>query len=109
VPVLPPQRARLTLGGLAVDVPAWRVTIGGRLVHLTPTEFRVLVFVTQHAGEFVRREDLAREVWGDISQSDSRTIDAYMRRVRDKLLAAGGPQLLHVRGLGYQLVAVNPS
>jgi DNA-binding response OmpR family regulator len=38
--------------------------------------------------------------------SGSRTIDAYMRRVRDKLVDAGGPRLLHVRGLGYQLVSV---
>jgi two-component system, OmpR family, KDP operon response regulator KdpE len=106
---LPAQRARLTLGAMALDVPAWRATVGDHLLHLTPTEFRVLVFLTQRAGEFVSREELAREVWGDASVSGSRTIDAYMRRVRDKLVASGGPHLLHVRGLGYQLVAVSSS
>lgn len=103
------QRARLGFGALAVDVPGWRATVDGRLVHLTPTEFRVLVFITQRAGEFVRRDELALEVWGDATVSASRTIDAYMRRVRDKLLLAGGPQLLHVRGLGYQLVTTSPN
>jgi DNA-binding response OmpR family regulator len=97
-------RSSLLLGGLAIDVPGWRVSIDGRQIHLTPTEFRLLLFVARRSGEFVGRAEIARELWGDPSMSGSRTIDAYMRRVRNKLVGKGTPQLLHVRGLGYQLV-----
>jgi len=97
-------RSHLSVGSMTIDVPGWRVSVDGRHMHLTPTEFRLLLFLAKHAGAFVSRDEVARDVWDDAIGGDSRTIDAYMRRVRNKLPGNGTPQLLHVRGLGYQLV-----
>ena len=90
---------------MSIDVSGWRVFVDGQLVHLTPTEFRLLVFLAKRAGNIVGREQLAREVWGDGSMSSSRTIDAYIRRLRNRFVGSDTPQFLHVRGRGYQLVA----
>jgi two-component system OmpR family response regulator len=95
---------QLQVGELSIDLPAWRVQLGGRVIDLTPTEFKLLVYLATRAGAIVSRDQLANEVWGDHSMSGSRTIDAYLRRLRNKLLGPGTPRFLHVRGLGYQLV-----
>jgi DNA-binding response OmpR family regulator len=104
----PDARRHLTdapdLGTLRVDVAHWRVTLNGRRLDLTPTEFQLLAFLAQRAGQVVSREDVAQAVWGDASMSRSRTVDAYARRIRAKLEVPGGPRLMCVRGFGFVLV-----
>ncbi|HEY3063477.1 MAG TPA: response regulator transcription factor [Chloroflexota bacterium] len=92
------------LGALSIDLPGWRVRVAEREVHLTPTEFKLLSYMASCAGAIVSRDQLADDVWGTRTMSASRTIDAYIRRLRNKLRGPGTPQFLHVRGLGYQLV-----
>jgi len=92
------------LGRLSIDLNGWRVRVDQREVHLSPTEFRLLAYFAARVGAIVSREQLAREVWGNEAMCSSRTIDAYLRRLRNKLCGPGTPQLLHVRGFGYQLV-----
>jgi len=96
---------RSRLGQLDMDLARWRVTLAGQHIHLTPTEFKLLRFLVNRAGEIVSREELARMVWGDSSMRDSRTIDAYVRRLREKLSGSAAPTIVGVRGLGYQLLA----
>jgi DNA-binding response OmpR family regulator len=98
------QPKSLGVGTLTIDVPRWYVAVDGRRVHLTPTEFKLLVHLATRAGEMVTREQLAHDVWGDGAMSRSRVIDAYVRRVRHKLGNNGTPQFLPVRGVGYQVV-----
>jgi two-component system alkaline phosphatase synthesis response regulator PhoP len=95
---------------LRVDVARWRVTLDDRPLDLTPTEFQLLVFMARRPGEIISRQELARGVWGDESMSQSRTIDAYVRRISAKLAGARrlapaevAPRVLSIRGLGYQL------
>lgn len=99
------KSALLQLGTLCVDVPRWRVTLDSRRLHLTPTEFQLLAYLAQHAGELVSREDVARNVWGNASMSRSRTIDAYVRRVRRKLSGRGAPTLVNIHGFGFMIAA----
>jgi DNA-binding response OmpR family regulator len=96
---------RAKLGELEMDLARWRVVLAGQHIHLTPTEFKLVRFLVSRVGEIVSRDELARMVWGDASMRDSRTIDAYVRRVRDKLSGAAAPTIVGVRGLGYQLLA----
>jgi two-component system response regulator MprA len=97
------------VSGLHVDVAHWRVTLNGRRLDLTPTEFQLLAFLARRAGQVVSREEVARAVWGDASMSRSRTVDAYARRLRAKLDAPGGPRLMNVRGFGFVLVGPLPT
>jgi len=100
------------LGRLRVDLARWRVTVDDRLLNLTPTEFHLLVFMARRPGEIISRQELARGVWGDESMSRSRTIDAYVRRIANKLASAeeeDPPRILNIRGLGYQLAIAQVS
>jgi DNA-binding response OmpR family regulator len=99
----PATAAASPLGTLRVDLARWRVTLDGKPLELTPTEFQLLVFMTRRPGEIVSREELARGVWSDACMSRSRTIDAYVRRISAKLVGPGAPRMLSIRGLGYQL------
>jgi DNA-binding response OmpR family regulator len=99
------QEGRHALGSLQVDLARWSVTLNGRRLHLTPTEFQLVTFLIQHAGQVVSRQEVAHAVWGNVSMSTSRTIDAYVRRLRAKLGEPGAPWLLTVRGYGFVLVA----
>lgn len=96
-----PGRARLH-----VDISRARVTLDDRLLDLTPTEFQLLAFMTHRPGEIISRQELAREVWGNEGMSQSRTIDAYVRRISSKLGGEASPRILSIRGLGYQLAGL---
>ena len=97
-------------GRLRVDLARWRVTVDDKPLDLTPTEFQLLVFMAKRPGEIISRQELARGVWGNESMSQSRTIDAYVRRISSKLSGSRfnaygdwPPRILNIRGLGYQL------
>jgi DNA-binding response OmpR family regulator len=98
-----PEPRTVDVGDLSIDVPRWHVEVAGRRIDLTPTEFKLLVHLANRTGEMVTREQLAQDVWGDGSMRHSRTIDAYVRRVRHKLGERATPRFLPVRGLGYQV------
>ena len=94
------------LGQLVIDEPRCRVTLGGKDVHLTPTEYRLLCVLASRAGEVLSRKELAERVWGYHDPDVGRSLDVHMRRLRTKLEGGleAAPQLLTLRGFGYQLL-----
>jgi DNA-binding response OmpR family regulator len=78
----------------------------GRVVSLTPTEMKMLVFLSRRPGQAVSRDEALEDVWGDAYGGDSNVVDVYIRRLRQKLERdPNNPQLLQVeRGVGYKLV-----
>ena len=91
----------LRLGDLLVDVPRHLVTVRGKRIELTATEFKLLTVLAQRRGRVQSRDALLRDVWDYNSLVDTRTVDTHMRRLREKL----GPAAKHldtVRGLGYR-------
>ncbi len=94
----------LRLGDLVVDRRRVEVTIGGRPLQLTATEFRILGVLAEAGGEVCSRDRLLDSVWGQDFFGDRRTVDVHIRHIREKLEAAGAPDLLEtVRGFGYRL------
>ncbi|MBM3877178.1 MAG: response regulator transcription factor [Verrucomicrobia bacterium] len=88
-------------GPLAVDLPRHHVTVKGRAVELTATEFKLLTVLAQRRGRVQSRDVLLRDVWEYDAAIDTRTVDTHMKRLREKLGAAG--ELLEtVRGVGYR-------
>jgi len=94
--------AVLNAGPISVDVPSCRVTVEGREVSLTALEFRLLVELLQKRGRVLSRDQLLDTVWGIEADIVTRTVDAHVKRLRDKLGPAAD-LVETVRGLGYRL------
>ncbi len=100
-----PARAGATalVGHLSVDARAHRASVDGDALDLTPTEFRLLAGLAARPGEVVDRKALLRAGWPDERDPDPEWLKAHLARLRSKLVAAGAPDLVNVRGVGYRL------
>jgi DNA-binding response OmpR family regulator len=91
----------MKFGDLLIDGPRHLVTVRGKRVELTATEFKLLTVLAQRRGRVQSRDTLLRDVWEYNSRVDTRTVDTHMRRLREKLGPAA-KQLDTVRGIGYR-------
>lgn len=105
-PDSPTQRGPIRIGELQIDHASHQVTVGDRVLQLTPTEYRLLSVLVARPDQVVPRDTLAKLVWGDPDTGTSRTIDVHIGRLRVKLTQAGptAPQIISVRGFGYKIV-----
>ncbi len=87
---------------VVIDVERHVVTVQGKPIELTTTEFRLLVALVERKGRVQSRELLLKDVWEYDTGIDSRTVDTHVRRLRQKLGAAA-KYLDTVRGFGYRL------
>ena len=101
----------LRQGDLLVDLTAKRVWRGDEWIHLTPTEFKLLVTLMRRAGQVVTPEELVSEVWGEQYTEDIGYVRRYIWHLRKKVEPdPENPQYIHnVRGFGYrfQVTAVS--
>ena len=74
-------------GKIRVDLQARLVTRGEETVHLTPTEYRLLMVLINHAGRVVTTAQLLREVWGPAHAENGHYVRIYMGHLRQKLEA----------------------
>jgi two-component system phosphate regulon response regulator PhoB len=96
--------ATLTYADLEVDAATHRVRRGGRPIHLTPSEFRLLQHFIESPRRIFTREGLLDSVWGANSDVELRTVDVQIRRIRKALNEGGRPDLIRtVRSAGYAL------
>ena len=95
----------LRFGDLEIVPDEGVVRRNGRDVHLTKTEFRVLVELAQSPGRVFSREVLLERIWGYGYFGDGRLVDVHVRRLRTKIEAdpANPRHVVTVRGLGYKL------
>jgi DNA-binding response OmpR family regulator len=101
----PAEAERLTFGEIEVDLDRLLVYRRGRLVELTPIEFRLLRYLIVHRGRPFSRAALIEAVWGYDSEIGSeRTVDVHVRHLREKLEDdPSTPRwLVTVRGVGYK-------
>lgn len=104
----PAKRATVALvflGQLAIDRHRHEVTVGDRVVHLTPREFQLLWTLTQRPGKVYRREELLTLVWGTETFVAVRTVDVHMAKLRRKLRTREDhPDIVEtIWGVGYRL------
>lgn len=94
----------LRQGDLVVDLAAKRVWRDEELIHLTPTEFKLLVTLMENAGEVLLPQDLVRAVWGEQYASDVGYVRRYIWHLRKKLEHdPSRPQYIHnEHGFGYR-------
>jgi len=93
-----------TIDDVRLDVGRGAVYRDGRPVRLSAREFQLLVYLIEHRGQLLSREQLHRDVWGFSSEVSSRTVDVHVARLRKKLERnAAAPRLIMtVQGLGYR-------
>jgi two-component system KDP operon response regulator KdpE len=93
-------------GSLEIDFNARAVTVKGREVKLTATEYALLKILAQHAGKVITHKQLLREVWGPNSEEQSQYLRVYMTHLRKKIEPADArDKLLRTEsGIGYRLV-----
>lgn len=99
----PPSDAQsFAAGPIQIDGVRHRVTVSGKVVHLTSLEFKLLRTLVQRRGRVQERDRLLSDVWGYESMIDTRTVDTHVRRLREKLGKAGDA-IETIRGFGYRL------
>jgi DNA-binding response OmpR family regulator len=92
---------------IILDRGSGRVTRWDEELNLTPTEFRLLVYMAQHSGQALSRSQILAAVWDvDVALMDERVVNVHIRRLRGKIeLDSSKPDiLLTVPGIGYRLV-----
>ena len=94
----------LRLGELEIDVSSMTVQVQGRNVLTTVREFRLLEYLAAHRGRVLTRDQLLDAVWKETPFVTPRSIDVYIRRLREKIeLDPRHPQYLKtLRGIGYR-------
>jgi two-component system phosphate regulon response regulator PhoB len=99
---------RLQVSELVLDGESKRVFLGGELLNMGPTEFRLLQFFMSHPERAYSRNQLLDQVWGANVYVEERTVDVHIRRLRKSLQSKGldyGSLIQTVRGTGYRFSA----
>ena len=99
----PGASGSLEVGPLVMDRGRHIVRAAGRVLDLTPTEYRLLEALALHGGEVVLRDALLRAGWPDDPDPDPLWLKPHLARLRRKLQLAGGPPVVSVRAVGWRL------
>ena len=103
-----PEPNRITAGPIAMDLDARSVTMAGKPVDLTRTEFGLLATLVRQCGKVLDREALTDGAYEGGRVVSDRTIDSHMRRLRAKLRETGIDPIQTVHGVGFRLDASAP-
>src|SRR5262245_2058282 len=102
-PVMPP-RSRVQRGEIVIDPTAHSVSVAGRAIELSALEFRLLHYMASHPGMVFSRDQLLDSVWGNDRTVTPRSVDVYIRRIREKIESR--PQepayVQTIHGVGYR-------
>lgn len=97
------EAALLELAEIRLDKSSHQVWVHGEEIRLTALEFKLLVVLLERRGRVQRRELLLSDVWGIDAAITTRTVDTHVKRLRQKLGAAGR-HIETLRGVGYRCI-----
>jgi DNA-binding response OmpR family regulator len=89
-------------GAITINKERFEVTVEGKRVELTATEFKILELLASKKGNVFTREAILDHLWGDEKIVVDRTVDVHIRHLREKLGKAGDA-IKNIRGMGYKL------
>ena len=103
-PEMPNGLSTLTVEDMEIDGSAMQLSVKGELIPTTATEFRLLDYLARHPGRVFSRDQLLDAVWGDARFVTPRSVDVYVRRIREKIeVDPETPRYLKtMRGAGYR-------
>jgi DNA-binding response OmpR family regulator len=96
-----PQPVCMEVGGLVMNRSTREVRLRERRIDLTRTEFAILEMLMRNAGRVVTRDALIDSVWGNSSDIENNTLDAFVRLLRAKIEEPG--LIRTIRGVGYSM------
>lgn len=104
----PSTRSQTAAADLEIDSLAMKLSVRGSEVLTTSLEFRLIEYLARHRGQVFTRDLLLDAVWGDMQFVTPRSVDACVRRIREKIEPnrASPTYLKTIRGIGYRLDAV---
>ncbi len=96
----------INCGRLCIHIANHRVTVDGENIHLTPTEYKLLLELARHHDQIILHEQLLTSVWGQEYCNDTEYLRAYIYNLRKKIEANPSAPAVIVRypGLGYSLI-----
>lgn len=102
------MRSRTEAADLVIDSLAMKLSVRGSEVLTTSLEFRLIEYLARHRGQVFTRDLLLDAVWGDMQFVTPRSVDACVRRIREKIEPdrTSPTYLKTIRGVGYRLDAV---
>ena len=93
----------LNANDIILDVGKHRLSIAGKTLDVSPTEFKLMYFFMTHQDNVYSRTQLLDQVWGRSAYIEERTVDVHIRRLRKILKQYGKDELVQtVRGFGYR-------
>ncbi len=95
---------KITVGSTVLDYDALTVTINGKETILPQKEFYLLYKLLSYPNKIFTRQQLMDEIWGMLSESDERTVNTHINRLRDRFSDCEDFEIITVRGLGYKAV-----
>ena len=95
---------RLLVGGTLLDYDSFSVSSEGYISELPRKEFLLLYKLLSYPGKIFTRRQLMDEIWDMDSDTDERTVDVHINRLRDRFKGNPDFDIVTVRGLGYKAV-----
>ncbi len=93
---------KIVVGRTVVSSTDWTLTVAGEKRTLARKEFALLFMLLSYPGRLLTRRQLMDEVWGVSCETDERTVDVHIKRLREKLKNVDDFEIVTVRGLGYR-------
>ncbi len=99
-----PAKKIISFDDLVINLDRHEISLKGEPLALKPKEYELLVFLAQHRGNVLSRENILETVWGWEYIGDSRTVDVHIRWLREKVEAnpASPTRIITIRGVGYR-------
>lgn len=95
---------KLTVGSLILDAEERSAVLDGEDIPMTVREFNLLYKLLSYPKKAFTRSQLMNEFWDAETESGSRTVDVYMRKLREKFAECDDFEIVTVHGLGYKAV-----
>lgn len=95
---------RIVIGQTVLDYDALTVTVHGKETLLPQKEFYLLYKLLSYPNKIFTRQQLMDEIWGMFSETDERTVNTHINRLRDRFGDCGDFEIVTIRGLGYKAV-----
>lgn len=99
------EKACIRVGELEIDTRSRQVRLSGQPIHLTTSEYGILLHLAKHPGTAYSRQTILSALWDESPVGDERAIDVHIHNIREKLEAdpKSPTYVLTVRGYGYRL------
>ena len=97
-----PHKDIIDINGIRIDIDAFNVTVDGKQLDFTKTEYDLLYLLATNRNHVLQREQILNHVWGYNSEVETNVVDVYIRYLRNKLKPFNKEKVIEtVRGVGY--------